>query len=256
MADKTYLYQPTGITKGAIEVLVNTGATTLAVAVPSGTSILPVTIDEAYKTDLDEAMADHDYAFVGEATDPDPGTTTNWGSQPNEPTGPTPFGAGDTYYNTTNQSWYFWDADAMEWKPYGSNTGPGSAGMVITLTHQDDAWADTNSNVYTGLARFRFAGTNKLGTAISIFVNAWKSGGPIASWVDIRILDLTNAVVIAELTNIDQGVAANVNAYQLLTLGPLGPLPPTQALWEVQGRRANIPGPAATCAISTVNVEF
>jgi hypothetical protein len=115
---------------------------------------------------------------------------------------------------------------------------------------------DTNSNTYTAMARFRFAGTDKLGTAISIFVNAWKSGGNINSWVDIRIVDLTNVVVISELTNIDQGVAANVNQYQLLSLGPLGALPAAQALWEIQGRRANIPGPAATCAISTVNVEF
>lgn len=253
MADKTYLYQPTGATKEDIEVLVNTAAGTLAVAVPSGVLILPVTIDEAYKDDLDDAMLDLGYGPVGEATDPNPGSTTNWGSQPNEPTGPLPFSPGDIYYNTTEEAYYYWDNTAMEWKPYGANVGPGSGSLVVTLSSQADAWIETSAASYSVMSKFRFAGTDKLGTAISIFVNAWKVSGNINTSVDVRIFDRTNSVVIAELTGIDAGVPAGTNEAQLLSLGPLGTLPTTQALWEIQGRRV---GGGATLAISTVNVEF
>jgi hypothetical protein len=248
MAIKTYLYQPTGVENINLDPLVAIGASP-AVLGASSILILPVQIDETSKQDLDDAMAHFGYEFVAEqTTDPPPGPSTNYGTQPDEPTEPAP-SEGDIYYNTTNQAWYFYDGDTMTWKPYGSNAGAGSGSLVVTLSSQAAAWVTTNADTYTTMSKFRFAGTDKLGVAIKIFVNIWKAS-PGGGTVSCQIFDATNGNPIAATTGISTQDENN-----LVDLGVLSALPTGPAVFEIQGRRDS-GGPATTCAISTVNVEF
>jgi len=245
MAVKTYLYQPTGVADTDLTPLLAIGASPVVGSV-TNLLIVPIQVDEANKDDLDDAMADLGYEFVVEqATDPLPGTSTNYGTQPSDPTEPPP-SEGDIYYNTTDQAWYFYDGNTMTWKPYGANAGAGSGSLVVTLSSQADPYVTTSSSTYDVMSKFRFAGTDKLGTAIKIYVNAWRVSG--AGTVDVRIFDATNVIAIAELTGITSTLDTN-----LVDLGVLSALPTGAAVFEIQGRRV---GGGTTLGISTVNVEF
>ena len=104
MALKTYIYSPTGITNADIAPLLASGASP-SVGDASNIVFLPVTVDEANKTDLDEAMAAFGYGFIVElVSDPAPGPGRDYGVRAADPTEPPPV-AGDFYFNTGDDGW-------------------------------------------------------------------------------------------------------------------------------------------------------
>jgi len=89
-----------------------------------------------------------------------------------------------------------------------------------------DPFLETASSNYKAMFRVPFGGTDNSGTpsGSEIIVNNSSGSGS----TDVRIVDLTNSVVIAEKTGITVTVATLVN------LGVLSNLPAAKAVWEIQ----------------------
>ncbi len=240
MAVKRYTYCPQVKSDQLISFL-PVGAI-IVVGEPTNAELLVVEIEETQKDDLDAAMENRGWFFVVElSTDTNPGSSRNYGVRSNDPTEPAP-SVGDTYHHITDGPMFF---NGTIWVSAGS-TGGGSGSLVVTLSSQADPWVDTNSMTYAVMSKFRFAGTDKLGTAIKIFANAWRVSG--AGTGDVRIFDATNGNPIAEIIGISSTVDTN-----LVDLGALSALPAAAAVFEIQGRRA---GGGTALAVSTINVEF
>jgi len=65
MAIKTYLYRASGIRAVDLTPLLAVGASP-TVGAPLPDALIPITIDDSHKEDLDDAMASFGYAFVAE----------------------------------------------------------------------------------------------------------------------------------------------------------------------------------------------
>jgi len=115
MALRTYLYQGSvGITSVDLVPLLAVGAGPVVQA-PSQFGFLPITVDSSHKADLDAAMADLGYAYVGLYTDLVlPATTKDYGALAADPLTP-PAAAGDTYYNTVLQMRMAYEAVRAKW---------------------------------------------------------------------------------------------------------------------------------------------
>jgi hypothetical protein len=114
MAIRTYLYSASPVTSTELDPL-------LAIGVPYtigdalGASLIPITIDDANKTDLDDAMLELGYVYVSEYT----GVATLQGRQDygvlaTDPVGITP-GTGDMYYNSILQMEMRYDNVRSKW---------------------------------------------------------------------------------------------------------------------------------------------
>ncbi len=114
MAIKTYLYQAEGITDADLVPLLAGGAGAVVGVTVNGT-LVPITVDEVHKADLDEAMASFGYAFDSEYTDAAAIVgRRDYGVLAIDPTGTTP-GAGDYYYNSSLQMEMTFDGLRSKW---------------------------------------------------------------------------------------------------------------------------------------------
>jgi hypothetical protein len=115
----------------------------------------------------------------------------------------------------------------MVFRSEGIESASGSANPVKTYTWFQDStkpYIEFKGVNYTVLDRIRFAGTGtRVPSAIHIIAEI-DSG----STGDIRIYDVTNALVVAEKTGI-----ANTS-WALIDLGTLSNLSTTPVIWEIQ----------------------
>lgn len=120
MADKTYLYRVVSPTPGLLAPYLAIG-TTVTVGTPLTSVLLPVTIDETQKQDLDEAMLLLGYVFVSEYTDVNPlATSVDYGVFPVDPTIPPPTD-GATYYNSALKLEMSYDISRLKWLSSGTS---------------------------------------------------------------------------------------------------------------------------------------
>jgi len=114
MALKTYLYRAEGVTDADLVSLLAAGAGA-TVGTPVNQTLVPITVDEIHKDDLDDAMASLRYSYVAEYTDPAPIVARrNYGVLVSDPVGTTP-GAGDYYYNSSLQMEMQYDSLRSKW---------------------------------------------------------------------------------------------------------------------------------------------
>lgn len=122
MAIKTYLYSGSPVTTGELDPLLAVGAGPV-VGSSLARSLVPITIDNSHKADLDEAMAALSYVYVGEYTGA-PALTgrQDWGSLANDPSGIVGPNDGDTYYNTQLKMNMAYDSSRSKWLSVESQT--------------------------------------------------------------------------------------------------------------------------------------
>lgn len=96
----------------------------------------------------------------------------------------------------------------------------------FVFTRNNFDFIQENSNTYVSVAKITYAGTNTLGVPTKIISNVWNDGG---TSVSIRVVDITNAQVIAELTGI-----TSANDFNLENLGTLSNLPLLPALFQIE----------------------
>lgn len=114
MAVKTYLYRRSGVTDADLVPFLAGGAGAV-VGVTVNDANTAITVDEAHKDDLDDAMASFGYLFVREYIDPAPIVArTDFGVLAADPVGSTP-GAGDYYFNTSLQLEMRYDSLRAKW---------------------------------------------------------------------------------------------------------------------------------------------
>jgi len=113
-------------------------------------------------------------------------------------------------------------------------SGGGSGAPTLILPFIE---VNSNSTTYATLGVFIFPGTGVTGVPTKINALVRRNGA--ATSVNLRIYDVTNAQVIAELTGI-----TNLNADIISGLGALANLPVGEAKFEVQGLRVGGPGGA------------
>ena len=87
-------------------------------------------------------------------------------------------------------------------------------------------YAQRSGTSYARVSAFIFEGTTALGNITNIAANIWRN---IATTVDVRVYDVTNTALIAELTGITSTSSANIE-----DLGSITNLPAGEALFEVQ----------------------
>ena len=102
--------------------------------------------------------------------------------------------------------------------------------IVVMLGGGTDPYFSTSNAAYTTAGVFLFGGTDDLGLLTSIEAIGFKEANP-TSW-DWRLLDITNATTIAEVTG-NTGTAPEIS-----TDGTPTNLPAAQAMFEFQVRRA------------------
>lgn len=106
--------------------------------------------------------------------------------------------------------------------------------------------ASTRNTSYTVLGGgFIFRGSSVVPAPTSIKAVAFKDTG--ANTMDVRIFDVTNALVIAELTGISDDMPA------IQALGALANIPTGEAIWEVQARRVGNPG-STDCFVDSISI--
>ncbi len=132
MAIKTYLYRPEYIAQVDLEALLAVGASPV-IGTPTSQNLLPVTIDDSHKVDLDEAMATFGYVFVAEQTGTTGTSRRDYGVLLADPIDPPP-SAGDMYFNGAMQLEMRYDGVRGKWLSsdgseflFGRN-GPKAAG--------------------------------------------------------------------------------------------------------------------------------
>jgi len=134
------------------------------------------------------------------------------------------------------------------WQQLINEDGAKGFGTIwLSFTGVSAPETTTSSTVYTVMARFTFPGSDEVGIPKGISSIVWKDAGGGGTTVDIRIFDLDNALVIAELTGITDGVPT------VHDLGVLANIPTGEAIFEVQMKRT---GGGATAATSGLKMEF
>jgi hypothetical protein len=114
MAVKTYLYRAPGLQDADLDPLLAVGANP-TVGVPLNGALVPITVDDSHKADLDDAMESLGYAFDSEYTDPAAIIgRRDYGVLTGNPTGTTP-GPGDYYYNQSLQMEMKYDSLRSKW---------------------------------------------------------------------------------------------------------------------------------------------
>jgi hypothetical protein len=106
---------------------------------------------------------------------------------------------------------------------------PSSDILISYATDTNPYIAKTTGGAYAGVDAFRFSGTTLAGTPTAIIITKQvNSGSPTHS---IRVFDVTNSLVIAEVTAI-----ASITL-DFLDLGTLSNLDVDPAVWELQIKR-------------------
>lgn len=98
----------------------------------------------------------------------------------------------------------------------------------------------TGSGSYASVGRFVFRGTNWYGNIYSMSVIAYTN----ASSADIRIYDVTNAVVLAEETGLSNGTP------QSISMVPFANIPTNEAIIEIQARKSGLLGSITVDSVS------
>lgn len=136
------------------------------------------------------------------------------------------------------------DGDGLR---YNAGTGQWEAQPVGTSSVADimqfpPATDTSSSATYEALQEFVYGGSDDWGTPDLIQVIAWTedAGKP----QDVRIFDVTNSLVIAELTGITDEVPTIQN------LGTISNVPTGAAIWELQTKRPS--GPPVTVHVTAM----
>lgn len=127
-------------------------------------------------------------------------------------------------------------------------TKSGRFPLNFVISGQSAPYFDTNSTSYQEACAFIFPGTTAIGTPTKIQAIFYRISGA-AGTGEIRILDVTNSLVIAELTGVNTG--SGVETIQ--DLGVISNLPAAEAIFEVQIRRQ---GGGSTWAVAAAEFIF
>lgn len=122
---------------------------------------------------------------------------------------------------------------------------PGATGMDVSFTDGNSPDVQTSSAVYKPVGRVEFEGSTLVGTPTMVKAIAWRGAG--AGTVDVRLYDVTNAQVVAELTGISDTIPTIQN------LGALANIPAAPAIFELQMRRV---GAGTTANASSMRIGF
>lgn len=96
----------------------------------------------------------------------------------------------------------------------------------FSFTRNNNDFVQENSLTYVSVSKITYVGTDRLRTPTNIIANVWNDGG---TSVSVRVTDITNANVIAELTGITSSSDINIE-----DLGALSNLPNSPALFLVE----------------------
>jgi hypothetical protein len=107
----------------------------------------------------------------------------------------------------------------------------GEKSMVVSFASGSTKHVTTNSNTYASLAHFIYAGSSVVGDINNFNVNIWKVGIG-TNGVDVRLVDLSTGLVIAELLNVTSLLESNIQ-----DMGAISNLPTNSSVIEVQGKR-------------------
>lgn len=102
--------------------------------------------------------------------------------------------------------------------------------LHLVFINQELTWAKhiTKSGTYEAVGIFIFRGSNDVGTPVSIKAIFGCDAGVTG---DVRVYDVTNSQLIAELTG------STVAYPSLVDLGAIANVPTGEALWELQVRK-------------------
>jgi|GEM_PF-4039021 len=111
-----------------------------------------------------------------------------------------------------------------------SSPRPGSQkSFEDTFCTEDAPYLTETANDYAVVCQFVFPGRSEMGDIKSAKVIVWASGGYAGA---VRLYDATNALQIAEKTDVDNTTA------QILDLGEVDNVPDDAAIWEIQVKAA------------------
>ncbi|MHA2062820.1 MAG: hypothetical protein ACXABY_00325 [Candidatus Thorarchaeota archaeon] len=158
---------------------------------------------------------------------------------------------GTYWINTATKSvWYLVDpTEGVAIWIEGAVGTSGRASFVVTLTSQNGPFREASASTYTTLGRFVYDGINVIGAATAIKANVWKASGGESAYVDVRIFDGTNSLIVAELTGI-----SSTDEYNVSDLGDISNLPDAEATFEIQVRRSGSGNARGRCG--SVVLEF
>lgn len=128
-----------------------------------------------------------------------------------------------------------------------SQVGGGAASMVVSLASGSIKHVETGATSYKSLAHFIYGGSNNIGSIINFNVNCWVTNNGTCC---VRFYDLTNANVIAEITDITSLSEANIRS-----MGIINNLPANESVIEIQGQKAT-GGGASKLRIASVELQY
>ena len=131
--------------------------------------------------------------------------------------------------------------------PTPAQVGGGAASMVVSLASGSIKHVETGATSYKSLAHFIYGGSNNIGSIINFNVNCWVTNN---GTVCVRFYDLTNANVIAEITDI-----TSQNEYNIRSMGIINNLPANESVIEIQGQKAT-GGGASKLRIASVELQY
>ena len=195
MAVKTYLYRGEFLTAAQVAKLLAIGAAP-SVGALTFAGMLPITVDEAHKSDLDDAMASLGFTFIAERTGAAATTRRDYGVLAADPATPAPT-AGDTYFNSTTGLPRVYDGVAWQNTGATANTSNWIWGNVVRVD-------SVNGNNATGARGGKPFLTVQAALAVAVAGDVvWIGPGTYtpaaglvpAAGVSLRGLDRTNCVI-------------------------------------------------------------
>lgn len=106
-----------------------------------------------------------------------------------------------------------------------SGGGGGSNDIIVTTQKHSSHYKSDAGTSYVTLAAFAFPGSTAYGTPVNIKASTWVDGGSTGK---LRIYDLTNALVIAEITTLSNTTES------VIDLGTISNVPTGEAVWQIQ----------------------
>ena len=125
--------------------------------------------------------------------------------------------------------------------------GGGAASMVVSLASGSVKHVETGATTYKSLAHFIYGGSNNIGSITNFNVNAWVTNNGSCN---VRFYDLTNANVIAEITDI-----TSQDEFNIRSMGIITNLPTEAAVIEIQGQKAT-GGGASKLRIASIELQY
>lgn len=160
---------------------------------------------------------------------------------------------GELIYNSSSGQFNYYDGSI--WKNLvnaGGGTSPsdvggGAASVPLSFSSGTIKHVETTSSTYASLAHFIYGGSSIIGPMVNININAWVTGNANC---DVRLYDLTNNVVIAELIGITSQLEPNLQSVGTLSNMPTGP-----SVIEIQGRKVT-GGGASKLRIGSLEIQY